>query len=142
MAKALESRLFLSNHLIMISWLVHPYPHHPFRCVLYFKMLKNRLSNILQVNVFSLSKADRHSRLTDGYINIHIYMKYTHTKKQGLFFTHSVRSSRVGWDTILCFRPSALLEQPLSMCAVAKASLTLCDPMDYSPPGSSVRGIF
>ena len=65
--------------------------------------------------------------------------KKTH---QGLFFTHSVRSSQVGWDTILCFHPSVLLEQPLSMCAVAKASLTLCDPMDYSLPGSSIRGIF
>lgn len=49
-------------------------------CALYFKMLKNRLSNILQVNVFSLSKADGNSRLTDGYINISIHMKYTHTK--------------------------------------------------------------
>ena len=35
MAEALESRLFLSNHLIMISWLVHPYPHHPFRCLFF-----------------------------------------------------------------------------------------------------------
>ena len=25
---------------------------------------------------------------------------------------------------------------------VAKSCPTLCDPMDYSPPGSSVRGIF
>ena len=25
---------------------------------------------------------------------------------------------------------------------VAKQYLTLCDPMDYSPPGSSVHGIF
>ena len=27
-------------------------------------------------------------------------------------------------------------------CSVAKSCLTLCDPMDCSPPGSSVRGIF
>ena len=29
------------------------------------------------------------------------------------------------------------------MClSVTQSSLTLCDPMDYSPPGSSVHGIF
>ena len=27
-------------------------------------------------------------------------------------------------------------------CLVAKLSLTLCNPMDYSPPGSSVHGVF
>ena len=27
------------------------------------------------------------------------------------------------------------------MCACAKSCLTLCDSMDYSPPGFSVRGI-
>ena len=26
-------------------------------------------------------------------------------------------------------------------CFVAKSCLTLCDPMDWSPPGSSVHGI-
>ena len=41
--------------------------------------MKNRLSNTLQVNVFSLSKADGNSRLTDGYINISIYIWNTHT---------------------------------------------------------------
>ena len=28
------------------------------------------------------------------------------------------------------------------MCLVAQSCLTLCDPMDRSPPGSSVNGIF
>ena len=28
------------------------------------------------------------------------------------------------------------------MCAVAKLCLTFCNPMNYSPPGSSVHGIF
>ena len=28
-----------------------------------------------------------------------------------------------------------------SCCLVTKSCLTLCDPMDYSPPGSSVHGI-
>ena len=27
-------------------------------------------------------------------------------------------------------------------CSVAQLCLTLCDPMDCSPPGSSVHGIF
>ena len=28
------------------------------------------------------------------------------------------------------------------VCLVAQSCLTLCDPLDYSPPGSSVHGIF
>ena len=28
------------------------------------------------------------------------------------------------------------------LCSVAQLCLTLCDPMDCSPPGSSVHGIF
>ena len=28
------------------------------------------------------------------------------------------------------------------MCSVTQLCLTLCDPMDCSPPGSSVHGIF
>ena len=30
----------------------------------------------------------------------------------------------------------------LCMCACAQSCLTICDPMDSSPPGSSVHGIF
>ena len=30
----------------------------------------------------------------------------------------------------------------VSACSVAQSCLTLCDPMDCSPPGSSVHGIF
>ena len=30
----------------------------------------------------------------------------------------------------------------MCVCSVAKSCLTLCDPMDCSPPGSSVHGIF
>ena len=48
----------------------------------------------------------------------------------------------------LCFeksnplaRTQALLQQPFVCCLVAKLYLTLCDPMDYSSPGSSVLGI-
>jgi len=31
---------------------------------------------------------------------------------------------------------------PLHACSVAQSCLTLCDPMDCSPPGSSIHGIF
>ena len=31
---------------------------------------------------------------------------------------------------------------PLSVCSVAQLCLTLCASMDYSPPGSSIHGIF
>ena len=34
-----------------------------------------------------------------------------------------------------------LLEQTFSCVLVAQSRLTLCDPMDGSPPGSSVHGI-
>ena len=30
----------------------------------------------------------------------------------------------------------------LNLCSVAQLYLTLCDPMDYSLPGSSIHGIF
>ena len=32
--------------------------------------------------------------------------------------------------------------KPDCVCLVAQSCLTLCDPMDYSPPGSSVHGDF
>ena len=31
---------------------------------------------------------------------------------------------------------------PMSVCSVAQLCLTLCASMDYSPPGSSIHGIF
>ena len=34
-----------------------------------------------------------------------------------------------------------LISQGALVCLVAQSCLTLCDPMDCSPPGSSVRGI-
>ena len=30
----------------------------------------------------------------------------------------------------------------VSVCVHAQSGQTLCEPMDYSPPGSSVHGIF
>jgi len=41
--------------------------------------------------------------------------------------------------SVFYFRHDALEYMCLS---VTQSSLTLCDPMDYSPPGSSVHGIF
>ena len=38
------------------------------------------------------------------------------------------------WDWSFCL--------PICACSVAQSSPTLCDPMDCSPPGSSVHGIF
>ena len=35
-----------------------------------------------------------------------------------------------------------LISGPLSCYSVAQLCLTLCDPMDCSPPGSSVHGVF
>ena len=40
------------------------------------------------------------------------------------------------FSTITCFLASSVCA-----CLVAQSCLTLCDPMDCSPPGSSVHGI-
>ena len=49
------------------------------------------------------------------------------------------------FDEIPLVSQTNILPSDLSLytcaCSVAKLCLTLCDPMDYSPPGSSVRGI-
>ena len=46
-----------------------------------------------------------------------------------------------------CVSPERMqegLSQPLfpDRCSITQSYLTLCDPMDYSPLGSSVHGIF
>ena len=38
--------------------------------------------------------------------------------------------------------PQFLKPQCAMLCSVTKLCLTLCDPIDYSLPGSSVHGIF
>ena len=43
-------------------------------------------------------------------------------------------------NTTTNFHPK--LTQKESESEVTQSCLTLCDPMDYSPPGSSVLGIF
>ena len=56
---------------------------------------------------------------------------------QGLIFYGGGRG--VGWT-----ERAALTSRHLRAraCSVTQACLTLCDPMDCSPPGSSVHGIF
>ena len=43
------------------------------------------------------------------------------------------------WNYWIVFRKNNLMIK--CCCLVAQSCLTLCDPMDYSPPGSSVHGI-
>ena len=33
------------------------------------------------------------------------------------------------------------MDGPVEYCSVAKSRPTVCDPMDYKPPGASVQGI-
>ena len=42
----------------------------------------------------------------------------------------------------LCFKHHSLVFQSCCLLQRAQSCLTLCDPTDYSPPGSSVNGIF
>ena len=35
-----------------------------------------------------------------------------------------------------------LIKSGIVLCSVTRSCPTLCDPVDYSPPGSSVHGIF
>ena len=45
------------------------------------------------------------------------------------------------WRSITIFFKISSANYQLLKVLVAPSCLTLCDPMDYSPPGSSVRGI-
>ena len=42
-------------------------------------------------------------------------------------------------DTSSPLKEAFSLPPAMTVCAVAQSCLTLCDPMDYSPPGSSVH---
>ena len=46
-----------------------------------------------------------------------------------------------GWASLLCSWNSHNLVNRLGACSVTQLCLTLCDPMDCSPPGFSVHGI-
>ena len=59
-----------------------------------------------------------------------------HFLLQGIFLTQGLNSSLSG---LLHWQEDSL---PLShLGSITKSCLTLCDPMDNSPPGSSVHGI-
>ena len=59
-----------------------------------------------------------------------------HFLLQGIFLTQGLNSSLLG---LLHWQEDSL---PLShLASITKSCLTLCDPMDNSPPGSSVHGI-
>ena len=62
-------------------------------------------------------------------INIKIHINEGQKKKKGL----TLRS--ILTLEIIKLRPTCVL-----CCAVTQSCLTLCDPMDCSPPGSSVHG--
>ena len=50
----------------------------------------------------------------------------------------------MAWHYVLLFLLYLILITSLCVCvyvSVAQLCLTLCDPMDYNPPGSSIHGI-
>ena len=54
-----------------------------------------------------------------------------------IFWFYDTRS---GFIAALSLFVRNLFKHLRSCCSVAQLCLTLCDPMDYSPPGSSVHG--
>ena len=52
------------------------------------------------------------------------------------------RSPALQADSLPSEPPGEPCTSTLCMCLVTQLCLTLCDPMDCSPPGSSVHGIF
>ena len=56
--------------------------------------------------------------------------------------SHAMRD-KVGWGEISPYQSEQCIILSLCMlCEVTQSCLTLCDPMDYSVPGSSVHGTF
>ena len=58
----------------------------------------------------------------------------------GFLFYHSY-GAKIMTTTQLCLELKAIHWQDMNLVLVAQSCLTLCDPMDCSPPGSSVHGI-
>ena len=70
--------------------------------------------------------------------------------QQEAFLPHSLSNGWVSWNRIHRnsngkLHPHCMLLMPLPcamcVCVLRRFSLTLCDPMDCSPPGFSVHGI-
>ena len=53
--------------------------------------------------------------------------------------SHGVTRSQHNWANFTC--TFKLMRQELA-CVCGQSYLIVCDPVDYSPPGSSVHGIF
>ena len=107
------------------------------RCMLSALLRKNfpvfALGTI--ISIFILTLSGKYCNLTTLYLYLLflvllLYICYVH-----IHFN----------PTILCYNfcPEnvSLKEEMKTMCSVAQSCLTLCDPMDYSLPGSSVHGI-
>ena len=62
--------------------------------------------------------------------NLHMIMSFTDL----IFFNGSHNFLSISWNLLSSYY--------VCMCSVIHSCPTLCDPMDYSPSGSSVRGIF
>ena len=54
----------------------------------------------------------------------------------------SQRSHPSPSDCLICCCVSSATQNVCGVCVCAQSCLTLCDPMDCSPPGFSVHGIF
>ena len=59
------------------------------------------------------------------------------SQHQGLFLGTTCQP----WSHQSMMERVALEQHSVCMCAVTQSYLTLCDPLDWSPPGSSVHGI-
>ena len=86
-----------------------------------------------------------------------LYLKWIANKALWYSRQNSAQSYEAAWmggvlggmDTCICMAkslccaPETITRLWISYfcCLVTKSRLTLCDPMDCSPPGSSVRGI-
>ena len=71
----------------------------------------------------------------------------SHSLLQGIFLTQGLNPCLfclLSWQVgSLPLGPQigAISFYPMRVCSVVQSRLILCNPMDYSPPGSSVHGI-
>ena len=59
----------------------------------------------------------------------------------GRWLDHEGRAPMNGIGTLIKEGLTLFLSSPFSISCALQSCLTLCNPMDYSPPGSSVHGI-
>ena len=73
------------------------------------------------------------------YLSIFVWLGFTFFNWIQLIYNILVSGARHS-DCI--FKASVQLQVITKMCAQSLSLIWLCDPMDHSPPGSSVQGIF